>query len=544
MANGIIRIPKPVNEPVRAYAPGSPEKASIKKRLDEMLKETIEIPLIIGGEEIRTGNTAQAVCPFDHKHVLANYHQAGPEEVKLAIEASQKAWKTWSEMPWEDRAAVFLKAADLLAGPWRDTINAATMLNQAKTVHQAEIDSACELIDFFRYNPYYMQFIYEQQPESSPQTWNYVEYRALEGFVFCVTPFNFTSIAGNLPTSVAMMGNVVLWKPASSSVLSAYYIMKMLEEAGLPPGVINFVPGRGGQVGDPVLASPLLAGIHFTGSTGVFQDMWRTVGNNIHKYKSYPRIVGETGGKDFIFAHPSADVPALVTAMVRGAFEYQGQKCSAASRAYVPRSLWPAAEKLLREQMKRIKMGSPLDFRNFFSAVIDKGAYKSICEYIDYTRKNSDAAEVLIGGKCDDSKGYFVEPTVILTKDPKFRLICEEIFGPVLTIYVYEDAKMEEALESCDTVSPYALTGAVFAKDREVIRTLAKRLRHAAGNFYINDKPTGAVVGQQPFGGGRASGTNDKAGSYLNLVRWTSVRAIKENFVPPTDFPYGFMGEE
>ncbi len=541
--NGIVRIPLPVNEPVRGYAPGSPEKKSLKKRLDRMLKETVDIPLIIGGKEIRSGKTAQAVCPFDHAHVLATYQQAGPAEVQQAVEASQNAWKSWSEMRWEDRAAIFLKAAELLAGPWRDTINAATMLNQAKTVHQAEIDSACELIDFLRFNPYYMQFIYEQQPQSSPQVWNYVEYRPLEGFVFAVTPFNFTSIAGNLPTSVAMMGNVVLWKPASSAVLPAYYFMKLLEEAGLPAGVINFLPGKASQVGDPVLDSPHLAGIHFTGSTSVFQGMWKKIGENIAKYKGYPRIVGETGGKDFIFAHPSANVPALVTAMVRGAFEYQGQKCSAASRTYVPRSLWNDVKDGLGRQLADIKMGSPTDFRNFFSAVIDAGAFKTITEYIDYAKQSKDS-KVLFGGTYDDSKGYFIEPTVIETTKPDFRLMCEEIFGPVLTVYVYDDATMDETLDSLDTASPYSLTGAVFAQDREAIAALAKRLRHSAGNFYVNDKPTGAVVGQQPFGGGRASGTNDKAGSYLNLVRWVSMRAVKENFVPPTHFAYGFMEEE
>ncbi|HUP64772.1 MAG TPA: L-glutamate gamma-semialdehyde dehydrogenase [Thermoanaerobaculia bacterium] len=543
MPNGIVRVPSPVNEPVKSYAPGSPEKASLKKRLDRMMSEKIEIPLIIGGKEIKTGSTAEAVCPFDHSHVLATYHQAGAPEVALAIEESQKAWRTWSEMRWEDRAAVFLKAAELLAGPWRDTINAATMLNQAKTVHQAEIDSACELIDFLRFNPHYMQFIYEQQPESSPLTWNYVEYRALEGFVFAVTPFNFTSIAGNLPTSAAMMGNVVLWKPASSAVLSAYYILRMLEEAGLPPGVINFIPGKASQVGDPVLDSPLLAGIHFTGSTGVFQSMWKKIGANIHRYHSYPRIVGETGGKDFIFAHPTADVPSLVTALVRGAFEYQGQKCSAASRAYIPRSLWDDVKKGIGEQLSEIRTGPPTDFRNFFSAVIDANSFRSIKGYLDFA-KSSDDAEIIFGGKCDDSRGYFVEPTVVLTKKPDFRLMCEEIFGPVLTIHVYEDAAMDAALESLDTASPYALTGAIFARDRGVIADLSARLRHAAGNFYINDKPTGAVVGQQPFGGSRASGTNDKAGSYLNLIRWVSMRTVKENFVPPVHFGYPFLEEK
>jgi 1-pyrroline-5-carboxylate dehydrogenase len=543
MPNGVIRIPTPINEPVRSYAPGSPERASIKKQLDAMLKEEIEIPLIIGGQEIRNGNTAKAVCPFDHKHVLATYHQAGEKEVKMAIEASQEAWKTWSEMHWLDRAAVFLKAADLLAGPWRDIANASTMLNQAKTIHQAEIDSACEMIDFFRFNAHYMQFIYEQQPASAPQTWNYMEYRALEGFIFAVTPFNFSSIAGNLPTSAAMLGNVVLWKPASSAVYSGYWFMRMMEAAGLPPGVINFIPGRGSTVGNPVLASSQLAGVHFTGSTGVFQDMWKTIGNNIAQYRSYPRIVGETGGKDFIFAHPTADVPALVTAMVRGAFEYQGQKCSAASRGYVPRSIWPAVKEGVLAQLKEVKMGSPLDFRNFVSAVIDAGAFKTITGYIDYA-KSSDKAEIIAGGNYDDSEGYFIEPTVIVTTDPRFRLVCEEIFGPVFTLYVYEDEKIEEALDDLDTASPYSLTGAVFAQDRQAIVELSKRLRHSAGNFYINDKPTGAVVGQQPFGGARASGTNDKAGSYINLLRWVNARSIKENFVPPTHFAYPFMGEK
>jgi 1-pyrroline-5-carboxylate dehydrogenase len=543
MANGIVRVPKPVNEPVRAYAPGSAEKASLKKKLDEMLGQQIEIPLIIGGREVRSGNTAKSVCPFDHQHVLATYHQAGPKEVEQAIAASQEAWKAWSEMPWEARAAIFLKAAELLAGPWRDTINASTMLNQAKTVHQAEIDSACELIDFLRFNPHYMRFIYEQQPESSPGVWNYVEYRALEGFVFAVTPFNFSSIAGNLPTAPAMMGNVVLWKPASSAVFSAYYFMKLLQAAGVPDGVINFVPGRGGNVGDSALASPHFAGVHFTGSTSVFHQMWRTIGQNIDKYRSYPRIVGETGGKDFVFAHPTADAGALATALVRGAFEYQGQKCSAASRTYIPKSIWPATKEAILRQLGEVKMGPPTDFRNFFSAVIDAGAYKSIMEYINYA-KGSDKAEIIAGGKGDDSKGYYIEPTVIVTTDPRFRLICEEIFGPVLTVYVYDDAKLEETLGFCDTASAYGLTGAIFAQDRYAIVEMMKRLRHAAGNFYINDKPTGAVVGQQPFGGSRASGTNDKAGSYLNLLRWTSQRAVKETFAPPDHFAYPFLGEE
>jgi 1-pyrroline-5-carboxylate dehydrogenase len=542
--NGIIRIPTPVNEPVREYAPGSPEKASLKKKLDEMLSEEIEIPLIIGGKEVRTGDAQKAVCPFDHKHVLATWHQAGEKEVQMAAEASQKAWKSWSEMPWEDRASIFLKAGELLAGPWRDIANASTMLNQGKTVHQAEIDSACEMIDFLRFNAHYMQFVYKQQPESSPGVWNYVEYRPLEGFVFAVTPFNFSSIAGNLPTSPALMGNVVLWKPASSAVLSAYYFMRMMEEAGLPPGVINFIPGRGGHVGDPVLAHPDLAGIHFTGSTGVFQGMWKKIGNNIDRYKSYPRIVGETGGKDFVFAHPSADTGALATALVRGAFEYQGQKCSAASRGYIPSSLWPAVKEDLLRQLGEIKMGPPTDFRNFVTAVIDAGAYKTIKGYIDHAKENPDSAEIIAGGNCDDSEGYYIDPTVVVARDPKFKLMKEEIFGPVLTLYVYEDDDLEDALDLCDTTSEYGLTGAVFAQDREAIAHVMKRLRHTAGNFYINDKPTGAVVGQQPFGGARASGTNDKAGSFLNLMRWTSQRAVKENFVPPKHFAYSFLDEE
>ena len=543
MPNGIVPIPPPVNEPVRSYAPGSAEKVSLKQRLAEMLAEEIEIPLIIGGREVRTGNTAKAVCPHDHGHVLGVYHKAGEKEVQMAIEASQEAWRGWSEMAWEDRAAVMLKAAELLAGPWRDTLNAACMLNQSKTVFQAEIDSACELIDFFRFNPHYMKFIYEQQPGSAQGHWDYVEYRALEGFVFAVTPFNFASIAGNLPTSPALMGNTVLWKPASSAVFTAYQLMRLFEAAGFPPGVINFVPGSGGQVGNPVMASPHLAGIHFTGSTPVFQDMWKTIGENIASYRGYPRIVGETGGKDFVFAHASADVAALAAALVRGAFEYQGQKCSAASRAYIPRSLWPRLKDELLGQIAEIKIGPPTDFRNFFNAVIDKGAYRDHVSYIEYAKTSSDA-EILTGGTYDDTVGYYVHPTVVQTTDPRFKLMQEEIFGPVLTLFVYDDADLDGALELCDTTSMYALTGAIFAEDRQAAVTMAARLRHAAGNFYLNDKPTGAVVGQQPFGGGRASGTNDKAGSYLNLIRWTSQRTIKENFVPPKHFAYPFMGEE
>jgi 1-pyrroline-5-carboxylate dehydrogenase len=540
MANGILNIPMPGNEPVRAYEPGSPERESLKQKPAAMMAEEIEIPVVIGGERVLTGKLGECRIPHDHAHVLARYHQAGPAEIERAVAAAREAHTRWSTMAWEARAAIFLKAADLLAGPWRDTVNAATMLGQSKNVFQAEIDAACELIDFFRFNAFYMEQAYAEQPESSPGMWNYVEHRPLEGFVFAVTPFNFTSIAGNLPSSPAMMGNTVLWKPASSSVYSNWFLMQLLEEAGLPKGVINFVPGRGSQVGDPVMASPELAGIHFTGSTAVFQGMWKQIGENIHQYRSYPRIVGETGGKDFIFAHESADLDALVTACVRGAFEFQGQKCSAASRAFIPASLWDGFCERLEKMVGEIEMGSPLDFRNFMCAVIDEAAFKSITAYIDLA-KQSDEAEILCGGGYDGSKGWFIEPTVIVAKDPKFKTMCEEIFGPVLTLYRYENDALDEALTLCDQGSPYALTGAIFAKPREVIVKLTERLRFTAGNFYINDKPTGAVVGQQPFGGGRASGTNDKAGSLLNLVRWISPRTVKETFVPPTDFRYPHM---
>ncbi|MCP3957505.1 MAG: L-glutamate gamma-semialdehyde dehydrogenase [bacterium] len=543
MPNAIVQVPTPVNEVVRDYAPGSPERASIKQRLAEMMRERVEIPLIIGGEEVRTGNTVQAVCPHDHGHVLADFHQAGAPEIERAIAASQEAWKSWSEMAWEDRAAVFLKAADLLAGPWRDTVNAATMLNQSKTVFQAEIDSACELIDFWRFNSHYMRQIYTEQPGSVPGIWDTLEYRAIEGFIFAVAPFNFTSISGNLPTAPALMGNVALWKPASTSVLSSYYLMRLLEAAGLPAGVINFVPGKGAAVGDPVLASRHFAGIHFTGSTGTFQRMWQTIGGNIANYRSYPRIVGETGGKDFIFAHPTADARALTIALVRGSFEYQGQKCSAASRAYVPRSLWPEVSAGLKEEIGSISMGSPLDFRNFMAAVIDPSAFATITGAIERAKASPDA-EILCGGGFDDSTGYFIEPTVIVAHDPRYETMREELFGPVMTIYVYDDADLAEALELCDTTSDYALTGAVFANDRSAIVRMSAALRHAAGNFYVNDKPTGAVVGQQPFGGARASGTNDKAGSIFNLLRWASLRSTKETFVPPTDYRYPHMGDE
>ena len=543
MPNGIVQVPTPVNEPIYTYGPGSPEKASLKDRLDRMLNESVEVPLIIGGEEVKTDKTVDMICPHDHGHVLGKSSLAGEAEVEQAIEVSQRAWAKWSEMDWEDRAAVFLKAADLLAGPWRDTINAATMLNQSKTSYQAEIDASAELIDFWRFNAHFMEQIYRQQPLSAPGIWDKVEYRALEGFVFAVTPFNFTSIGGNLPAAPAIMGNVSIWKPASTAILSGYYLMRIFEEAGLPPGVINFLPGRGAEVGDPVLSSPLLAGIHFTGSTAVFQGMWRTVGNNIDRYRSYPRIVGETGGKDFVFAHSSADVPALVVALARGAFEYQGQKCSAASRAYIPRSIWDEVRAGLEDTLAEVRMGSPIDFRNFMCAVIDESSFDNISSYIEEAN-SSDEMEVIIGGGCDKSVGYFVEPTVVLSDSPTSRLMSDEIFGPVLTIHVYDDDDLTETLRACDTSTPYALTGAIFARDRHVIATMAKALRHSAGNFYVNDKPTGAVVGQQPFGGSRASGTNDKAGSMMNLLRWTSQRAIKETFVPATEYDHPHMGEE
>jgi len=541
--NGVVKIPFPSNEPVYSYAPGTVEREAIKAQLRKMLSEEIEIPLIIGGKEVRTGNLADCLCPHDHKHRLARYHKAGPAEIEMAVEEAKKAWVDWSEMDWVSRAAIFLRAAELLATKYRYILNAATMLGQSKTVHQAEIDSACELIDFYRFNPYYMSQIYSQQPDSSPITWNYMEYRALEGFVFAVTPFNFTSIAGNLPTSPALMGNTVLWKPASSAVYSAYFLTQLWKEAGLPGGVINFIPGPGRYVGDPVLEKTQLAGVHFTGSTSTFQDMWKTIGRSIMNYKTYPRIVGETGGKDFVFVHASADVEAVVTALIRGSFEYQGQKCSAASRAYIPSNLWPAVKKGLVDGIKTIKMGDITDFSNFMGAVIDKLAFESIVGYIEYAKKSKEA-EVVCGGKYDGSKGYFIEPTLVVVTDPRHKLMQEEIFGPVLTLYVYPEAQYQETLQLCDTTSPYGLTGAIFANDRKAIIEAFSALRHAAGNFYINDKPTGAVVSQQPFGGARASGTNDKAGSYLNLLRWTSARAVKENLNPPKDYRYPFMREK
>ncbi len=543
MSNAYFKIQHPINEPIKLYKPGSPEREELKKKIVELKSKQVEVPLIIGGKEIKTGNTEEMRIPHNHSHVLGVYHKAGKKEVEMAIEAALEARKEWAEMPWEQRVSVFLKIADLLAGSWRATINAATMLGQSKVIHQAEIDSACELIDFYRFNCYFMTKLMEEQPYSPYGMWNRSEYRPLEGYIFAVTPFNFTSIAGNLPTAPAIVGNVSLWKPASSAVYSAYFLMKLFEEAGLPKGVINFVPGSGGQVGTPAMSNPNLAGIHFTGSTSVFQNMWKTISDNLKDMKYYPRIVGETGGKDFIFAHYSADVDALVVAALRGAFEYQGQKCSAASRMYIPKSIWNEFKDKYVAEIKKIKMGDVEDFTNFMSAVIDKGAYESITEYIKFAQ-SSEETEIITGGNFDDSKGYFIEPTTIVTKNPKFKTMKEEIFGPVLTIYVYEDNKFDEALTLCDETSPYALTGCVWAKDRTAIVKMSDRLRNAAGNFYINDKPTAAVVGQQPFGGGRASGTNDKAGSAMNLLRWMTARTIKETFDPPKDWHYPFMNEK
>ena len=540
MTNAIVSVPSPKNEPVLAYAPGAAERRSLRAAVARMSAETAEIAPRIGGERVETGKLARAVMPHRHAHVLATWHQAGEPEVRRAIDAALSAHRAWSEMAWEHRAAIFLRAADLLAGPWRMRLNAATMLGQSKTAFQAEIDAACELIDFWRFNAHYMEQIYREQPQSAPGAWNRLEHRALEGFVFAVTPFNFTSIAGNLPTAPALMGNTVVWKPASTAVYSAHVIMELLEAAGLPPGVINMVPGAGAAVGDPVLASPHLAGIHFTGSTAVFQGMWETVGRNVRTYRAYPRVVGETGGKDFVFAHASAEVEALVTALVRGAFEYQGQKCSAASRAYIPSSLWPRVREGLLAQVAEIRMGDVADFTNFMGAVIDEHAFETIRGYIDGVRRSPDA-KILAGGGTDGRIGWFVQPTVVQVMRPDLPVMREEIFGPVLSIYVYEDRDLDATLTLCDEGSPYALTGAVFGTDRAAIAKMSDALRYAAGNFYINDKPTGAVVGQQPFGGARASGTNDKAGSPLNLLRWISPRAIKETFVPPTDFKYPFM---
>jgi 1-pyrroline-5-carboxylate dehydrogenase len=538
---GIRRVPAPVNEPIKSYAPGSPEREALKARLASMANERIEIPIIIGGVEHRSGELSRSVMPHDHQHVLADWHKASPKHVEMAIEAARKAHYEWSNWPWEDRVAVFLKAAELLATTWRATLNAATMLGQSKTAFQAEIDSACELIDFWRFNAEYAQELYADQPLTSAGVWNMLDYRALEGFVYAVTPFNFTAIGGNLPGSPALMGNTVIWKPASSAMLSAYYVMKLLEAAGLPPGVVNFIPGDAAPISDRLLAHRDLAGVHFTGSTAVFNSMWKTIGANMSQYRTYPRIVGETGGKDFIVAHPSADAQAVAVAIARGGFEYQGQKCSAASRVYIPRSLWNTVRDQTLAMMQDIRMGDVRDFRNFMGAVIDQKAHAKISEYLDDARAN---AKVLSGGVAKGEKGYFITPTLVEAPSPDYRLMQEEIFGPVVTAWVYDDAQWLETLKVVDQTSPYALTGAVFAQERQAVREALLGLRNAAGNFYINDKPTGAVVGQQPFGGARASGTNDKAGSKFNLMRWVSPRTIKETFVPPTEYTYPFMAAE
>ncbi|HOV66397.1 MAG TPA: L-glutamate gamma-semialdehyde dehydrogenase [Bacillota bacterium] len=543
MSNGVFKIEKPKNEPVLSYAPGTKERKELKARLVELRNQEIEIPLIIGGKKVRTGKLGKCIIPHNKETVIGRYHMAGEDEVAQAIEAALAARSEWEAMPWEHRASIFLKAAEMLSGPYRSTINAATMLCQSKTAYQAEVDAACELIDMLKFNAYFLNEIYKEQPESTKDAWNRMEYRPLEGFVFAVTPFNFTSIAGNLPTSPAMAGNVVLWKPASSAVYSAYHVMTVLQKAGLPDGVINFIPGPGNVLGNIVLSNPWLAGVHFTGSTATFQSMWQTVGENLPNYRTYPRLVGETGGKDFVFVHPSADLEPVVTALVRGAFEFQGQKCSAASRAYVPESIWPKLRQRLIEDVESIRVGDVEDFRNFMGAVIDLQAFRSIKSYIEYA-KESPEAEIICGGKCDDTVGFFIDPTVIVTTNPHFKTMQEEIFGPVLTVYVYKDEDIEEALNLCDSTSIYGLTGAVFAQDRKAIVEIEKRLTHAAGNFYINDKPTGAVIAQQPFGGARASGTNDKAGSKINMMRWVSARAIKENLNPAVGYKYPFMDEK
>ena len=538
-----FRPPAAHNEPINDYAPGSPERASLQLRLEQMRNERLEIPLVIGGKDVTTGTTKQAVMPHDKEHVLADVHQGTAEHVQQAIDAAATAWEDWSRWPWEERAGVLLRAAELLSGPWRDTLNAATMLGQSKTAHQAEIDAACEAIDFFRFNVDFMLRIYEEQPVSSQGVWNRMEYRPLEGFVFAVSPFNFTAIGANLTTSAALMGNVVVWKPAGTAMLSAYYLMRLFQEAGLPDGVINLVYGSGAEIGDAALASPHLAGIHFTGSTPVFNGMWRTVASNMEHYRNYPRIVGETGGKDFIVAHPSADVDALATAIIRGSFEYQGQKCSASSRIYAPSNLWPELRERLQEQVATIQMGDVADFGNYMGAVIDGSAFRTQAEAIEEAKSDGDS-DIVVGGGYDDSRGYFVEPTVIETRNPEFRTMRDELFGPVVTTYVYDERKWGDTLDLVDRGAAYGLTGAVFSEDRAAIDEARTKLRYAAGNFYVNDKPTGAVVGQQPFGGARASGTNDKAGSMWNLIRWVSPRTIKETFTPPKSYRYPFMDAE
>tara|TARA_Y100000589_G_scaffold332104_1_gene389312 strand:+ start:3804 stop:5435 length:1632 start_codon:yes stop_codon:yes gene_type:complete len=543
MANGFFNVPIPKNEPVKSYAPGSKEKAELKAALKELKSKEIDAPMYIGGKEIRTGNKIAMHPPHEIKHTLGYYHRGDRTHVKQAIEAALEARKKWAETPWEDRAAIFLKAAELLAGPYRAKMNAATMLCQSKNAYQAEIDAACELIDFFRFNVKFMTDIYKQQPESAPGIWNRMEHRPLEGFIFAITPFNFTSIAANLCAAPAMMGNVVVWKPADTQIYSAQVIMELFKEAGVPDGVINLIYTDGPEAGDVVFKHPDFAGLHFTGSTKVFQHLWKTIGENIHMYKSYPRIVGETGGKDYIVAHKSADAQALATAIVRGAFEFQGQKCSAASRAYIPSNLWDEVKEKVLADLAEMKMGSPEDFTNFINAVIDERAFDKIADYIDGA-KNTPGVEIIAGGNYDKSEGYFIEPTIIKAENPMYRTMCEEIFGPVLSVHVYDENDWEKILDIVDQTSPYGLTGAIFAQDRYAIDFATRRLVNTAGNFYINDKPTGAVVGQQPFGGARASGTNDKAGAMQNLLRWVSARTIKETFDPPKDYKYPFLLEE
>jgi 1-pyrroline-5-carboxylate dehydrogenase len=543
MSNGIFKVPVPVNERVRNYAPGTRERATLKQEIERLRSQVLDIPMVIGGKDVRTGNLVPIHPPHDRKHLLGHYHKGDASHVQMAIRAAMEARERWAALSWEHRASIFLKAAELIAGPYGDTVNAATMLGQSKNVMQAEIDSACEMADFLRFNVKYMSEIYEQQPISSEAVWNRVEQRPLEGFVFALTPFNFTSIAGNLPTAPAMMGNTVVWKCSNTQVYSARVLMDAFVEAGVPAGVINLMFVSGPVAGNEIFSHPDFAGIHFTGSTEVFQQMWKTIGSNIQKYRSYPRIVGETGGKDFVFAHPSADIEALVVALVRGAFEYQGQKCSAASRAYIPGSIWPEVKARMEAMIGGIRMGPPEDFDNFFNAVIDEATFDKLAGFIDRAKKDREA-DVIIGGGYDKSVGFFIEPTVILTTDPKYVTMEEELFGPILTIYVYTDDRMEETAGLLNETSIYALTGAIFAQDRYAIEWLTTKFRDCAGNFYINDKPTGAVVGQQPFGGARGSGTNDKAGSMINLLRWVSPRTIKENFVPPKDYRYPFMAKE
>ncbi len=543
MATGFFKVPQPLNEPVKSYAPGSKERAELKAKLKEMRAEVRDIPMFIGTKEIRDGKKTSIHPPHDHKHLLGNYYKSEKKHVKLAIDAALAARKKWTGLSWEQRAAIFLKAAELIAGTYRAELNAATMLGQSKNAYQAEIDSACEIIDFLRFNVHFMSEIYAMQPSSSPGIWNRLEWRPLEGFVYALTPFNFTAIAGNLPSSCAMMGNVVVWKPSNTAIYSAHVLMKIFKEAGVPDGVINLIYPTGPDAAEVIFQHPDFAGIHFTGSTGVFQDIWKTIGNNIHRYKTYPRIVGETGGKDFILAHKSADAKVLATAISRGAFEYQGQKCSAASRAYVPSNLWNAVKKYVLEDLATMKMGPTEDFGNFINAVIDEKSFDKLASYIDAAKKGKDA-KIIAGGNYNKSKGYFIEPTIIQAKDPKYVTMCEELFGPVLTIYVYEEDKFEEVIKTVDSTSIYALTGSIISQDRYAIELATTKLQNAAGNFYINDKPTGAVVGQQPFGGSRGSGTNDKAGSMVNLMRWVSPRTIKETFVPPVDYRYPFLEKD